>query len=175
MICSEANVIIIEIKCTINIMCLNHPQTNPHPNPGWLNNCLPRNQPWCQKCCSLNTPVSIFNSPVSMLPSIPLPRDLSYHRILLGCTCVQSQHRAPPFATPWTVARQASRQEQWSGLSFPSPGNLPAPGIQPMSLMSPAFWQVGSCPLVPPGKPLICCLLLLLLSRFSRVRLCATP
>ena len=41
------------------------------------------------------------------------------------------------FATPWTVARQAlpsfefSRQEYWSGRSFPSPGNLPNPGIEP--------------------------------------------
>ena len=44
------------------------------------------------------------------------------------------------FATPWTVARQApptmgfSRQEYWSGLSFPSPGDLPDPGIEPRSL-----------------------------------------
>ena len=41
------------------------------------------------------------------------------------------------FATPWTVACQAllsmefSREEYWSGLPFPSPGNLPNPGIQP--------------------------------------------
>ena len=46
------------------------------------------------------------------------------------------------FATPWTVARQAplsvrfSRQESWSGLPFPSPGDLPDPGIE---LRSPAF------------------------------------
>ena len=43
------------------------------------------------------------------------------------------------FATPWTVARQASlstefsRQEYWSGLPFPSLGDLPDPGIKPMS------------------------------------------
>ena len=42
--------------------------------------------------------------------------------------------------TPWTVARQAPlsvgfpRQEYWSGLPFPSPGDLPAPGIEPGSL-----------------------------------------
>ena len=42
-------------------------------------------------------------------------------------------------ATPWTVARQAplsmgfSRQEDWSGLPFPSPGDLPDPGIEPGS------------------------------------------
>ena len=42
--------------------------------------------------------------------------------------------------TPWTVAHQAppsmgfSRQEYWSGLPFPSPGDLPNPGIKPRSL-----------------------------------------
>ena len=42
------------------------------------------------------------------------------------------------FVTPWTVARQAplsmgfSRQEYWSGLPFPSPGDLPNPGIKPL-------------------------------------------
>ena len=41
--------------------------------------------------------------------------------------------------TPWTVARQSppsmqfSRQEYWSGLPFPSPGDLPKPGIEPGS------------------------------------------
>ena len=48
-------------------------------------------------------------------------------------------------ATPWTVARQAplsmgfSRQEYWSGLSFPSPGGLPDPGIEPEFPVSPAL------------------------------------
>ena len=41
-------------------------------------------------------------------------------------------------ATPWTVTRQVSlsvgflRQEHWSGLPFPSPGDLSGPGIEPM-------------------------------------------
>ena len=49
------------------------------------------------------------------------------------------------FATPWTVPHQAplsmgfSRQEYWSGLPFPPPGDLPDPGIEPRSLMSPAL------------------------------------
>ena len=48
-------------------------------------------------------------------------------------------------ATAWTVACQAplsmdfSRQEYWSGLPFPSPGNLSEPGIEPASLKSPAL------------------------------------
>ena len=60
------------------------------------------------------------------------------------------------FVTPWTVARQAplsmefSGQEYWSGLSFPSPGDLPDPGIEPES---PAF-QAESLLSEPPGKPL---------------------
>ena len=43
----------------------------------------------------------------------------------------------PTLVTPWTVAHQAplsvgfSRQEYWSGLPFPSPGDLPNPGIEP--------------------------------------------
>ena len=49
------------------------------------------------------------------------------------------------FAMLWTVAHQAplsigfSRQEFWSGLPFPSPEDLPDPGIEPASLMSPAL------------------------------------
>ena len=45
----------------------------------------------------------------------------------------------PTLATPWTVAHQAplsmgfSRQEYWSGLPFPSPGDLPDPGIESWS------------------------------------------
>ena len=58
--------------------------------------------------------------------------------------------------TPWTVACQTplsmefSRQEYWSGLPFPSPGDLPHPGIKPRS---PAL-QEDSLPSEPPGKPL---------------------
>jgi len=46
-------------------------------------------------------------------------------------------------ATPWTVGHQAplcmgfSRQEYWSGLPGPPPGDLPDPGVEPTSLMSP--------------------------------------
>ena len=61
--------------------------------------------------------------------------------------------------TPWTVAYQASlsmelfRQESWSGLSFPSPGDLPNPGIKPPFLVSPAL-AGGFFTTVPPGKAL---------------------
>ena len=57
--------------------------------------------------------------------------------------------------TPWTAAQQASlslefsRQEYWSGQSFPSSGDLPNSGIKPAS---PAL-QADSLPSEPPGKP----------------------
>ena len=60
------------------------------------------------------------------------------------------------FATPWTVPCQVppsmgfSRQEYWSGLPFPSPGDLPNPGIKPRSLTM----QADSLPSEPPGKPI---------------------
>ena len=52
---------------------------------------------------------------------------------------VKSLSRVRLFATPWTIAYQASlsmgfsRQEYWSGVPFPSPGDLPVPGIEPGS------------------------------------------
>ena len=58
------------------------------------------------------------------------------------------------FAIPWTAAGQAppsvgfSRQEYWSGLPFPSPGDLLNPGIKPRS---PAL-QADALPSEPPGK-----------------------
>ena len=68
---------------------------------------------------------------------------------------VKSLNRVQLFATPWTVTRQAplsmglSRQEYWSGLPCPSPGDLPNPGIE---LRSPAL-QADSLPSGPPRKP----------------------
>ena len=64
------------------------------------------------------------------------------------------------FATPWTVARQAplsmglSRQEYWSGLPFPPPGDLPDPGIELASPESPAL-QVDSLLLSHWGRPMV--------------------
>ena len=61
------------------------------------------------------------------------------------------------FVTPWTVAYQAppsmgfSRQGCWSGVPFPSPGDLPDPGIE---AGSPAL-QADALPSEPPGKPTI--------------------
>ena len=61
----------------------------------------------------------------------------------------------PTLATPWTVACQAprsmgfSRQEYWSGLPFPSPGDLSDPGIEPRS---PGL-QADSLPTELPGRP----------------------
>ena len=81
------------------------------------------------------------------------------------CVCVCARARVCAkllhiqlFATPWTVAHQSplsmgfSRQEYWSGLPFPAPGNLPNPGIEPASVASPAL-QADSLPLSHWGSP----------------------
>ena len=66
---------------------------------------------------------------------------------------VKSLSRVRLFATPWTVAYQAppsmgfSRQECWSGLPFPFPGDLPDPRIESGS---PAL-QADALPSEPPG------------------------
>jgi len=68
---------------------------------------------------------------------------------------VKSLSRVRLFATPWTVAYQASlsmgfsRQEYWSGLPFPSPGDLPDPGIEPGS----PTLEADTLTSEPPGKP----------------------
>ena len=69
------------------------------------------------------------------------------------CVC-QVTSVVSDFVTLWTVAHQAplsmgfSRQEYWSGLLCPLPGDLADPGIKPMSLY---LLQAGSLPLVSPG------------------------
>ena len=63
------------------------------------------------------------------------------------------------FETLWTVACHAplsigfSKQEYWSGLACPPPGDLPDPGKETASLVSPPL-QVDCLPLLSPGKPL---------------------
>ena len=78
--------------------------------------------------------------------------------ILLHCVCVQ----LCLFAFAWTIAGQVPlsmgfpRQEYWSGLSFPSPGDLPCSGIEPVSPASPAL-AGGFFITEPPGEPMTLC------------------
>ena len=73
-------------------------------------------------------------------------------------------------ATPWTVAHQVplstefSRPEYWSGLPFPSPGNLPDPGIKTRS----PVLQADSLQSEPPGKPIAFPRMMIILWQFNR-------
>ena len=82
---------------------------------------------------------------------------------------VKSLSRVRLFPIPWTVAYQAppslgfSWQEYWSGLPFPSPGDIPNPGIEPES---PAL-QADSLPTELPGT--LNLLVMIILSFFNRM------
>ena len=74
--------------------------------------------------------------------------------------CARSLDHIQFFATPWTVAHQAplpmefSRQDHWSGLSFPPPGDFLDPGIKTASPLSPALAS-GFFTTESPGKPFL--------------------
>ena len=71
---------------------------------------------------------------------------------MLSCLVVSDS-----FATPWIIACQAPlsmgfpKQEYWGALPFPTLGDLPNPGIEPVSLASPALVG-GFFTTLPPGK-----------------------
>ena len=97
---------------------------------------------WVRSCSSLSPmpPPSLSTDSVTLFSyTVKVKKSLSHVQL---------------FATPWTVARQPplsmgfSRQEYWSGLPFPSPGDLPDPGIEPRS---PAL-QADALSCEPPGK-----------------------
>ena len=93
-----------------------------------------------------------------------------------ACLVAQS---CPTLVTPWTVACQAplsmefSRPEHWSGEPFPSPGDLPKPGIKPRS----PTLQADSLPAEPQGKSPVfqATLYYTEVKSLSRVQLFATP
>jgi len=70
----------------------------------------------------------------------PVPESLGYPEVYTMCSVMSDS-----FATLWTVTHQAplsmefSKQGYWSGLPCPSPGDLPDPGIEPTSLLSPTL------------------------------------
>ena len=69
------------------------------------------------------------------------PHDVLWSEVKVAQSC---------FATPWTIqSMEFSRPEYWSGEPFPSPGDLPNPGIEPRS----PTLQVDSSAAEPPGKP----------------------
>ena len=98
--------------------------------------------------------VTYLSSPRKWMP----PYMKCCSEVSTAAAAAQSLSRVQLLVTPWTVACQAPlsmrvpRQEYWSGLPFPSPGDLPEPGIKPESPISPALAGVFFTT-EPPGKP----------------------
>ena len=106
----------------------------------------------------VNKPSSNYSNLVKHLFPVENLADIltlfhSFSLSFIKVTCMLSHWSCVRlFVTPWTIARQTllcmgfSRQEYWSGLSC-TPGNLPEPGIEPKSLMSPLggrFFTTGA-------------------------------
>ena len=97
--------------------------------------------------CSDETHMGVFKDGGAWcLPLWKDSREKNIHTHKHTCRCcVQSLSRVRLFVTPWTVARQAllsmgfSRQEHWSGLPCPPPGDHPDPGIEPAFPKPPAL------------------------------------
>ena len=95
-------------------------------------------------------------SAIDLMPVFVIYLCIHLHTYVYVCVHAKLLSRVQLFVTPWTVTHQAplskgfSRQEYWSGLPCPSPGDLPNPGVKPVSLAL----QVDSSPPEPPGKPL---------------------
>ena len=108
------------------------------------------------------------------LPGHPLPPVPLAPLCASSCTVFCVLSRVQLFATPWIVDNEAplsigfSRQVYWSGLPFPTPGDLPHPWVKSECPASPAV-AGGFFTTEPPGKP--SCSVLLYFSRYYIVRL----
>ena len=71
---------------------------------------------------------------------------------LKSCAMCCSVAQSYPNLCQAPLSMGFSHGEYWSGLPCPPPGDLPNPGIEPVSLMSPAL-QADFLPTEPPGKP----------------------
>ena len=104
--------------------------------------------------CFWNTPGpscwSLCGAPLFLIQASPsCPGSQDQRPCLLSCRVSRAMpsrfSRVQLFATPWTVAHQAPlsmgffRQKYWSGLPCPPPGDLPDPGMETVSLLSPAL------------------------------------
>ena len=114
---------------------------------GQLSPCTPTTEPMGCNAWSLSSTARKQPLLVAMLTPV-LPTKMKW----------KSHSWAGLSATPWTAARQAplsmglSRQGYWSGLPCPPPGDLPDPGIEPLSSASPSL-QADSLLLSHRGKP----------------------
>ena len=118
------------------------PSTAPPPPPASGHFCALLMSASSESLCTLG-----FHATVPLLILSPTPAVLSHFS------------HVPLSLTLWTVAHPAplsmglSRQEYWSGLPCPSPGDLPDPGIKQASLTPNLHQQMGSLPGAPPRKP----------------------
>ena len=93
-------------------------------------------------CFTYLNPTGAIDCCLCLSLFLPSPTEIRKHWCVCVCVCTCTRmpvclvtQSCPLFVTPWTIAHQAllsmglSKQEYWSGLPFPSPGDLPDPGF----------------------------------------------
>ena len=138
-----------------------------HPRTATVSSALGKSPYWLTHWLLSPPKIQLKSSPLLSITMPPLPGEVVSPSVrlvhqhtsimsLITCVCVFSHPIMSDFLWPlWTIACQAplsmgfSRQEYWSGLPSPSPGDLSYPGIQPESLMVSAlarrFFTTGVC------------------------------
>ena len=102
--------------------------------------------------------MGLFSPTYCCLSNLFCTLELKHHSVVDGCVYVSCSVMSDSFAIPCTIAHQAplsmefSKQEYWSGLPLPSPGDLPDPGIEPGF---PTLQADFFLPSELPGKPII--------------------
>ena len=99
----------------------------------------------------------LFATPWTVAHQAPPSMEFSRQEYWMHACMLSHFSRVQLYATLWTAAHQVplsmgfSRQESWNGLPFPSPGDLPDPGIEPRS----PTLQEDTLQSEPQGKPII--------------------
>ena len=132
-----------------------------------LSSVNPRPSLWSSSWFQVHVPGTVSQVTLMKLPAFPNaqcpngPLDTQCTLRVLTSYLRECMLSRPTSATPGTVAHQAplsmrfSRQEYWSGLPFPLPGDLHDPRLEPSSLAYPAL-AGRFCITMPPGKPSLC-------------------
>ena len=105
---------------------------------------------YCGPCTTLKPDVFVVSLFTTWRHAFMSPSVQSHATCACTLSCVRLCHPMDCKPAKASLSMEFSRQEYWSGLPFPSPGDLPDQGLEPVSLANLLRWQMGSLPAEPP-------------------------